>query len=34
VPARHPAIGDQLWANAATAHFSGEVIVGSDVLEL
>jgi len=34
VPSDDPAITDQMWIDAARAHFSGPVIVGKDLLEL
>jgi ribonuclease BN (tRNA processing enzyme) len=34
VPAEDPSITDEMWADAARAHFRGRVIVGKDLLEL
>ena len=34
VPADDPAITDQMWLDAALAHFRGEVILGKDLLEI
>jgi ribonuclease BN (tRNA processing enzyme) len=34
VPPDDPAISDQMWIDAARAHFSGPVIVGKDLLEI
>ena len=34
VPADDPAITEQMWKDAASAHFSGQVIVGKDLREL
>jgi ribonuclease BN (tRNA processing enzyme) len=34
VPAEDPAVTDQMWIDAASVHFDGEVIVGKDLLEI
>lgn len=34
VPPDDPAITDQMWFDAARTHFSGEIIVGKDLLEI
>lgn len=34
VPAEDPAVTDQMWIDAARAHFRGPVIVGKDLLEI
>jgi ribonuclease BN (tRNA processing enzyme) len=34
VPADDPEITDQMWLDAARAHFRGEIIVGKDLMEL
>jgi ribonuclease BN (tRNA processing enzyme) len=34
VPPEDPSITDQMWADAARAHFRGRIIVGKDLLEL
>jgi len=34
VPADDPAITDSTWIEAARRHFAGEIVVGSDLLEL
>ena len=34
VPADDPAVTDQMWLEGAHTHFSGEVILGKDLLEL
>jgi ribonuclease BN (tRNA processing enzyme) len=34
IPPDDPAVTDELWRAAAAAHFSGEVIVGRDLLEV
>jgi len=34
VPPDDPAITDQMWREAARTHFSGEVIVGKDLMEI
>jgi ribonuclease BN (tRNA processing enzyme) len=34
VPAVDPAVTDQMWIDAASVHFDGEVIVGKDLLEI
>jgi len=34
VPADDPAVTDQMWIDAARAHFRGEVTVGKDLLEI
>lgn len=34
VPADDPAVTDQMWLEGARTHFSGEVILGKDLLEL
>jgi ribonuclease BN (tRNA processing enzyme) len=34
VPPGDPSISDAMWADAARAHFSGDVIVGRDLLEV
>lgn len=34
VPAEDPAVTDQMWIDAAHAHFRGPVIVGKDLLEI
>jgi ribonuclease BN (tRNA processing enzyme) len=34
VPADDPAITDQMWLDAARAHFRGTVIVGKDLMEI
>jgi len=34
VPAETPEVPDQVWLAAAKAHFSGEVIVGKDLMEI
>jgi ribonuclease BN (tRNA processing enzyme) len=34
VPAEDPAVTDQMWIDAASAHFRGSVIVGKDLLEV
>jgi ribonuclease BN (tRNA processing enzyme) len=34
VPADDPLVTDQLWVDAARAHFKGEVILGKDLMEI
>jgi ribonuclease BN (tRNA processing enzyme) len=34
VPSDDPAVTDQMWLEGARTHFSGEVILGKDLLEL
>jgi ribonuclease BN (tRNA processing enzyme) len=34
IPAEDPAVTDQMWREAASTYFDGEVIVGKDLLEL
>lgn len=34
VPAEDPAVTDQMWIDAARAHFGGRIIVGKDFLEI
>jgi ribonuclease BN (tRNA processing enzyme) len=34
IPADDPAVTEQTWLEGARTHFSGEVIVGRDLLEL
>ena len=34
VPADDPAVTDQMWIDAARAHFGGRIIVGKDLLEI
>ena len=34
VPAEDPAVTDQMWIDAARAHFRGSVIVAKDLLEI
>lgn len=34
VPAEDPAVTDQMWIDAASAHFDGTVVVGKDLLEI
>lgn len=34
VPAEDPQITDQMWIDAARAHFAGQIIVGKDLLEI
>lgn len=34
VPAEDPAVTDQMWIDAARAHFEGRIIVGKDLLEI
>jgi ribonuclease BN (tRNA processing enzyme) len=34
VPSDDPAVGDQMWLEAARVHVRGEVILGKDLLEL
>ena len=34
VPAEDPNVTDQMWIDAASAHFKGRVIVGKDLLEI
>lgn len=34
VPAEDPAVTDQMWIDAAGAHFDGKIIVGKDLLEI
>lgn len=34
VPAEDPSITDRMWAEAASTHFRGRIIVGRDLLEL
>jgi ribonuclease BN (tRNA processing enzyme) len=34
VPADDPEVTEQMWIDAARAHFRGEVIVGRDLLEV
>ncbi len=34
VPSDDPAITEQMWLDAAKAHFKGEVILGKDLLEI
>jgi ribonuclease BN (tRNA processing enzyme) len=34
VPAEDPAVTDQMWIDAARAHFGGRIIVGKDLLEI
>jgi ribonuclease BN (tRNA processing enzyme) len=34
VPSDDPAITDQMWIDAARQYFSGEIIVGRDLLEI
>ena len=34
VPADDPMITEQMWIDAARAHFDGEVIVGRDLMEI
>jgi ribonuclease BN (tRNA processing enzyme) len=34
VPAEDPAVTDQMWSDAARAHFRGTVIVGRDLMEI
>jgi len=34
VPAEDPAVTDQMWIDAARAHFGGPIIVGKDLLEI
>ena len=34
VPSDDPAVSDRMWIDAARAHFSGEIILGKDLLEV
>jgi ribonuclease BN (tRNA processing enzyme) len=34
VPADDPSITDQMWLDAAGAHFKGEIVVGKDLMEI
>ena len=34
VPSDDPLLTDQMWRDAAKAHFSGEVVVGKDLMEI
>jgi ribonuclease BN (tRNA processing enzyme) len=34
IPAEDPAVTDQMWIDAASAHFDGKIIVGKDLLEI
>jgi ribonuclease BN (tRNA processing enzyme) len=34
VPAEDPAVTDQMWIDAASTHFEGEIIIGKDLLEI
>ena len=34
VPPEDPTVTDQMWIDAAGAHFDGEIIVGKDLLEI
>jgi hypothetical protein len=34
VPAEDPEVTEQMWIDAAHAHFRGPVIVGRDLLEI
>ena len=34
IPAEDPAVTNQMWIEAASTHFDGQVIVGTDLLEL
>jgi ribonuclease BN (tRNA processing enzyme) len=34
VPAEDPTITDQMWIDAARAHFDGQIVVGKDLLEI
>jgi ribonuclease BN (tRNA processing enzyme) len=34
IPADEPAVTDQMWLEGARTHFSGEVVLGKDLLEL
>lgn len=34
VPAEDPAVTDQMWIDAARAHFKGRIVVGKDLLEI
>lgn len=34
VPPEDPAVTDQMWIDAASAHFDGKIVVGRDLLEI
>ena len=34
VPAEDPLVTDQMWIDAARAHFRGTVVLGRDLLEI
>lgn len=34
VPADDPAVTDQMWIDAARAHFRGAIMVGKDLMEI
>jgi len=34
VPADDPAVTDQMWIDAARAHFRGTVVIGKDLMEI
>jgi ribonuclease BN (tRNA processing enzyme) len=34
IPADDPAITDQMWIDAARTHFTGQIIVGKDLMEI
>jgi ribonuclease BN (tRNA processing enzyme) len=34
VPAEEPPVSDQMWLDAARVHFSGEIIIGKDLMEI
>jgi hypothetical protein len=34
VPSDDPAVTDEMWRDAARAHFGGEVVVGKDLLAI
>jgi ribonuclease BN (tRNA processing enzyme) len=34
VPAEEPPVTDQMWLDAARVHFSGQIIVGKDLMEI
>jgi ribonuclease BN (tRNA processing enzyme) len=34
LPAEDPLVSDQMWIDAASAHFRGRVVLGKDLLEL
>jgi ribonuclease BN (tRNA processing enzyme) len=34
VPGGDPTITDEMWADAASRHFKGRVVVGKDLMEI